>query len=99
VVGVLLKELAEPAHTLSGAMHSNASPRLNGSGFALHDWSGRDVPAFRNLCNGALGTGTPWMRWARGPVEIARTTDGKPVYAPGTDHSPTETVKMGGADA
>ncbi|QHO76799.1 hypothetical protein ACH79_33385 [Bradyrhizobium sp. CCBAU 051011] len=28
------------------------------------------------------------------PVEIARTTDGQPIYAPDADLSPTETVIM-----
>jgi hypothetical protein len=39
-------------------------------------------------------TGKPLERPRLAPVEIARTTDGAPVYAPDADHSPTETIEM-----
>ena len=40
MVGILLKELAELAHPLSGAIYGNRpafSPKINGSGFSLHE--------------------------------------------------------------
>jgi hypothetical protein len=50
---------------------------------------------FAWLLNGHLKRlGTPLERPRPLPVPKAYTTDGAPVYAPGTDMSPTETVKM-----
>jgi hypothetical protein len=39
-------------------------------------------------------TGKTLERPRLAPVEVARTTDGAPVYAPDADHSPTETIEM-----
>ena len=43
-------------------------------------------------------TGKTLERPRLAPVEIARTTDGAPVYAPDADHRPTETVEMDRGD-